>query len=120
MLIGEVWSQALKEIQMENLKPISSNLKAKETISKGNIEKTYCWKKKKSRDILNEQRLYADVNMSHRLREAAVTEFIDKVARTFIFTILHAAKNKHMLSIDIYKIRPKNRDMDPWHGIDQL
>lgn len=54
------------------------------------------------------------------MREAAVTEFIDKVARTFIFTILHAAKNKHMLSIDIYKIRPKNRDMDPLHGIDQL
>lgn len=121
--MGEVWMETIKELEVENVRPVTPDLEAMEAISRAVEERAQIvaatqqelLEAQHNQDILDEQEFYAEIRENHRQKEKYLSDFADYVARTSNFQFLKAAKERQEISIDASRIQPKYRDFENFH-----
>lgn len=121
--MGEVWMETIKELELENVRPVTPDMEAMEAISRAVEERAQIvastqqelLESQRNQDIVDEQEFYAEIRENHRQREKALADFADYVARTSNFQFLKAAKERQEISIDASRVQPKYRGANNFH-----
>ncbi|PVD30636.1 hypothetical protein C0Q70_09909 [Pomacea canaliculata] len=121
--IGEVWTEIMKELEMENVRPVTPDAEAMEAISRAIEERAQIvaatqaelLEAQRNQDILDEQEFYAEIRENHRQAEKRESDFAAFTLRVSSISHLKAAKKRQELSIDASRIQPKYRDIDHFH-----
>ncbi|KAI8777748.1 cilia- and flagella-associated protein 69 isoform X1 [Biomphalaria glabrata] len=123
--MGEVWSETIGELQLENVRPVTPDQEAMEAISRAIEERAVIVaatqqeliEAQKNQDVIDEQEFYAQMRENHRQKEKAIADFTQFVARTSNFQELKAAKEKQEISIDASRMHPINKQGDHFHDV---
>lgn len=121
--MGEVWTETMKELEVENVRPVTPDAEAMEAITRAIEERAQIvtstqselMEAQRNQDILDEQEFYAEIRENHRQKEKALTDFAEFVARTSNYNLLKAAKERQEISVDASRIQPKYREADNFH-----
>nr|KAG5707622.1 hypothetical protein BaRGS_031004 [Batillaria attramentaria] len=121
--MGEVWTETMKELEVENVRPVTPDAEAMEAISRAIDERAQIVASTQSelleaqhnQDILDEQEFYAEIRENHRQKEKTLADFADYVARTSNYSLLKAAKERQEISIGASRVQPKYREADNFH-----
>ncbi|KAL8615408.1 hypothetical protein ACOMHN_036228 [Nucella lapillus] len=121
--MGEVWTETMKELEVEKVRPVTPDAEAMEAIERAVEERAQIvastqselLEAQRNQDILDEQEFYAEIRENHRQKEKALADFADYVARTSNIGILKAAKERQELSVEASRVQPKYRDAENFH-----
>lgn len=121
--MGEVWMETMKELEVENVRPVTPDAEAMEAITRAIEERAQIvgstqselLEAQRNQDILDEQEFYAEIRENHRQKEKSLADFADFVARTSNYGVLKAAKERQEISVDASRVQPKYRGADNFH-----
>ncbi|KAK7110003.1 cilia- and flagella-associated protein 69-like isoform X2 [Littorina saxatilis] len=121
--MGEVWTETMKELEVENVRPVTPDAEAMEAIARAIEERAQIvastqselLEAQRNQNILDEQEFYAEIRENHRQNEKALGDFADYVGRTSNIAYLKAAKERQEISIDASRVQPKYRHAKNFH-----
>ncbi|KAK3109030.1 hypothetical protein FSP39_021501 [Pinctada imbricata] len=124
--MGEVWTEIIQELHVENVRPVTPDMEAIEAISRGIEERAKIvagtqielLEAQQNQDLLDEQEFYAEIRENHRQREKAMADFTDYVGRTSNYSLLKAAHKRQELSIEASLMGNRYREQDSFHPIE--
>ncbi|XP_064613736.1 cilia- and flagella-associated protein 69-like [Liolophura sinensis] len=124
--MGEVLTEVIDELEVENVRPVTPDREALEAISRAVEDRAQIvastqeelLQAQSNQDIIEEQEFYAEIRENHRQKEKALNDFTEFVARTSNYTVLKAAKERQELSVEASRIQPKFRDTEAFHSTD--
>ncbi|XP_074659217.1 cilia- and flagella-associated protein 69-like isoform X1 [Tubulanus polymorphus] len=124
--LGEVWTEVVKELEMEGVRPVTPDQECLETITRAIEERAQgcaltqgeLLEAQKQQDLLDEQEHYAEIRENYRQTEKALTDFADYVARTSNYGLLKIAKQRQQHSIEASRIETKHKEKHTFHATD--
>ncbi|CAH1788088.1 unnamed protein product [Owenia fusiformis] len=123
--VGEVWSEVIQELEVENIRPVTPDREALETITRVvdedaiavSLTQKQLLHAKGQQDLLDEQEFYAEIRENHRQKEKALNDFADYVARTSNYSLLRAAKERQDLSVDASRVQTEYKNTETYHDM---
>ncbi|PAA75987.1 hypothetical protein BOX15_Mlig017060g2, partial [Macrostomum lignano] len=122
--LGEVWDEVQRELELEQVRPVTPDREALDWINKCTEQETLLVAKtqselmdaKRDQEVSEEQALYSELREDHRQKEKAINDFSDFVARTSDYSKLREAKTRQLASIEASRIVPLQQDGAAFHS----
>ncbi|XP_067855032.1 cilia- and flagella-associated protein 69-like isoform X1 [Heptranchias perlo] len=116
--VGDVWNEIEKELKQEAIHPLIPDLDSMRTIVKHyeNLARqvahhqTDILENQQKHDILDEQKMYAEIQHNYRQRELSMKSWEEYVARTSNYEMLKEAKRLQEQTIQSSKLKNKEQD----------
>lgn len=115
--MGEVWTEVIEELDVENVRPVSPDQEAIETISRAIEEdarsviliQNDLLRAQRDQDITDEKEFYAELRDNYKQQEKAINDWTEFIARTSNYSVLKASKAKQEQSVDASRITVKHK-----------
>ncbi|KAL4629774.1 cilia- and flagella-associated protein 69 [Arapaima gigas] len=114
--VGEVWDEITRELEAEEVRPISPDVVALESIAKATedkvkmaaLEQADLLEQQRQQDLHKEQLLYSEIKFNHKQQELAAKSWEDFLARTSNYKILLESRKNQEASIESSKTEIKD------------
>lgn len=116
--VGEVWKELSDELHVENIRPITPDHEAIETIARASLERSKgvamlqseLLEAENQQNAQDEKQLYAEIKDNFKQRESQLQRWTDYVKRTSDYDYLKASKRKFDESIESSRVKPRFKD----------
>uniref|UniRef100_A0A8C9RLV8 Cilia and flagella associated protein 69 n=1 Tax=Scleropages formosus TaxID=113540 RepID=A0A8C9RLV8_SCLFO len=114
--VGEVWDEITRELEAEEVRPISPDVEALQAIAKATEDKVKIatseqaelLEKQRQQDLHKEQLLYSEIKFNHKQQELTTKSYEHFLARTSNYKILLESRKKQEESIESSKTEIKD------------
>nr|XP_039253375.1 cilia- and flagella-associated protein 69-like [Styela clava] len=116
--VGEVWKEISDELRVENVRPITPDLEAMETIGRASVERSKgvallqaeLLDAENQQNSQDEKQLYAEIKENFKQKESSIQRWSDYIKRTSDHDYLVMSKKKLDKSIESSRAKPRYRD----------
>ncbi|XP_077978018.1 cilia- and flagella-associated protein 69-like [Glandiceps talaboti] len=125
--LGEVWKEVTSELEQEDVRPITPDQEALETIARAFDEKVQIVTEtqielietQRQKDLDDEQEMYTEIRENHRQKEKAIRDWNDYIARVSNYEYLKDSKRRMDSSIENSRNQTRYRELELFHSTDE-
>ncbi|KAF6022274.1 CFAP69 [Bugula neritina] len=125
--MGEVWLEMMGELEIEQIRPVSPDQEALETMTRAITEDSKSvfliqhdlLKAQNDQDLTDEKEFYAEIRENYKQKEKAINDWTEYVTRTSNHNVLKAAREKQEQSVEASRINVKHKPGTVLHKYEQ-